>query len=76
MRSWAPRLRNRCFSPRTPSWHLQKRSESEDRSLLFFHLLFSFSWDRPGRRAEECNAPPSRGQRRGNGQKSALPQSR
>jgi hypothetical protein len=30
LRSWAPRSRNHCFSPRQLSWHLQERSASKD----------------------------------------------
>jgi hypothetical protein len=57
LRSWGPRSRNRCFSPRLPSWHLQKRSRGG--AMLSFVLSFVISlvqflpqsWDRPGRRA-------------------------
>jgi hypothetical protein len=58
LRSWAPRSRNPCSSPRLSSWHLQKRSESS--SSFHFVILFVislvrllYSWDRPGQRAKE-----------------------
>jgi hypothetical protein len=60
---WAPRLRNRCFSPRPHSWRPQKKRTARGQFAFFclFPLSFSFvvslvrypsTWDRPGRRAK------------------------
>ena len=75
LRSWALRSRNPCFSPHPPSWHPQKRSRK--RGPLSFDLSFVISLVRSlssgkgqgGEQRKACKVPPSRGQRRGNGQK-------
>jgi len=75
LRGWAPRSRNPCSSPRPPSWHPRKRSEN---AVCFLPVsLLSFLWGAfyllgtglGGWQRKACNVPPSRGQRRGNGQK-------
>jgi hypothetical protein len=39
-RSWAPRSRNPCFSPRPPSWHPQERSREWIAFLCLSLVLF------------------------------------
>jgi hypothetical protein len=75
LRGWAPRSRNPFSSTRPPSWHLRKRIENVVCLLFVISLvrLVPLGTCLGGWRRKACNAPPSRGQRRGNGRICAPP---